>query len=42
MSLNKVINHSIFNKLLKKILKYILQIEKSALFDILNKNIYII
>jgi hypothetical protein len=38
ISLNQVISHSIFNKLLKKkVLKYILQIEESALIDILNK-----
>jgi hypothetical protein len=37
MSLNQVINYSISNKLLKKVLKYILQIEESALIDILNK-----
>jgi hypothetical protein len=38
MSLNKVISHFISNKLLKKVLKYILWIEESVQIDILNKN----
>jgi hypothetical protein len=36
MSLNQVISRSISNKLLIKVLKYILQIEESSLIDILK------
>jgi hypothetical protein len=35
-----MISYSISNKLLKKVLKYILQIKESILIDILNKNKY--
>jgi hypothetical protein len=37
MSLKQVISHSISNKLKKKKLKYILQIEECALIDTLKK-----